>query len=97
MQGEYNKIIQSSNNTERTEIKIFKGVKASVMSKLTTSDFRECRYKKIQVGTMYLFKSKLHQIYTPEYKRITLSHLDDKLYVKENNVDTLAWGHKDIA
>jgi len=46
---------------------------------------------------MYLFKSKLHQIYTQEYTKVTLNYLDDKRYIKENNIDTLSWGHKDIA
>jgi len=46
---------------------------------------------------MYLFKSKLHQIYTQEYKKVTLNYLDAKRYIKENNIDTLAWGHRDIA
>jgi len=45
---------------------------------------------------MYLFKSKFLQIYTHEYTKVTLNYLDDKRYVKENNIDTLAWGHKDI-
>jgi len=45
---------------------------------------------------MYLFKSKLHQNYTQEYTKVTLNYLDVKRYVKENNVDTLAWGHKGI-
>jgi len=68
-----------------------------VFSKLTIADFRECLFKKIkQVGTMYLFKSKLHQNYTQEYTKVTLNYLDVKRYVKENNVDTLAWGHKGI-
>jgi len=90
--------VSNINNAETTEIKKIKGVKASVTSKLTINDFRDCLYKKNkQVGTMYLFKSKLHQIYTQEYTKVTLNYLDDKRYIKENNIDTLAWGHKDIA
>jgi len=54
MQGEYyKKIYLFINNAETTEIKKINGVKASVTSKLTINDFRDCLYKKIkQVGTM---------------------------------------------
>jgi len=70
--------ISNINNAETTEIKKIKGVKASVTSKLTISDFRDCLYKRIkQVGTSYLFKAKLHQIYTQEYTKVTLNYLDD--------------------
>jgi len=55
--------ISNMNNAETTENKKIKGVTASVTSKLTINDFRDCLYRKIKhVGTMYLFKSKLHQI-----------------------------------
>jgi len=90
--------ISNINNVETTEIKKIKGVKASVTSKLTIDDFRDCLYNKIkEVGTIYLYKSKLHQIFTQEYTNVTLNYLDDKRFVKENNIDTLALGHKDKA
>jgi len=63
----YSKQVSNIKNAETTEIKKIKGVKACVTSKLTINDFQDCLYKKNkQVGTMYLFKSKLHQIYTQE-------------------------------
>lgn len=92
------KIISSENNIIKSkEIKKLKGVKKSVTSKLTINDFRNCLYRKQnQVHTMYLFKSKLHEIYTQEYMKVSLNYLDDKRFIKENNIHTLAWNHKDI-
>jgi len=45
---------------------------------------------------MYLSNTKLHKIYTKEDTKDTLNRLDNERYIKNNNTDTLAWGHKDI-
>ena len=40
-----------------------------------------------------LFRSKLHDIYTQLYRKIVLSNTDDKRCIREDGVNTYAWGH----
>ena len=40
--------------------------------------------------------SKKHEIYTQESDKISLSCFDDKRYIKDNVINTSAYGHKDI-
>ena len=45
---------------------------------------------------MYVFRSKIHQVYTQYISKLTLSYLDDKRFICKNNVNTYAWGHYKI-
>ena len=40
--------------------------------------------------------SKKHKIYTQESNKIPLSCFDDKRYILDDGIHTLAYGHKDI-
>ena len=40
--------------------------------------------------------SKNHKMYTQENNKISLSSFDDKRYIIEDGITTLAYGHKDI-
>ena len=37
-----------------------------------------------------------HRIFTYESNKISLSVFDDKRYIKDDGINTLAYGHKDI-
>ncbi|XP_037806202.1 uncharacterized protein LOC119600179 [Lucilia sericata] len=79
------------------EIKKIKGVKQYVTAKLSINNFREClQEKKLYHDSMYIFRSKVHQIYTQHIRKLTLSYLDDKRFIRENGVETYAWGHYGI-
>ena len=41
--------------------------------------------------------SKNHRIYTQEINKMSLSWFDDKRYILDNGINTLAYGHKDIS
>ena len=41
-------------------------------------------------------KSKNHNIGTYEDNKISISCFDDKRFILENGINTLAYGHKDI-
>ena len=41
-------------------------------------------------------KLKNHDLGTFEINKISLSCFDDKRYILENGINTLAYGHKDI-
>ena len=52
--------------------------------------------KKILRHTMRGIKSKNHNLGTYETNKRSLSCLDDKRYILQNGINTLAYGHKDI-
>ena len=41
-------------------------------------------------------KSFNHKTYTQEINKTSLSCFDDKRYIKDDGINTLAYGHKDI-
>lgn len=45
---------------------------------------------------MKVFKSYLHNMYTELRNKVALSTQDDKRYIVNNSVNTLAWGHVNI-
>ena len=46
---------------------------------------------------MKRIQSELHRIGTYDINKISLSCFDDKRYVLDDGINTLAYGHKDIA
>ena len=52
--------------------------------------------KKVIRHPMKKITSKKHKIYTQESNKISLSCFDDKRYIKDDGIHTLAHGHKDI-
>ena len=40
--------------------------------------------------------SKKHEIYTQVSDKISLSCFDDKRYIKDDGINTSAYGHRDI-
>lgn len=82
-------------NSEMT--KKAKGVKKSVIDRLTINDYRNVLYNdKIIYGTQTVFRSKLHQIYTQALTKIALSGNDDKRYILPDKINSYAWGHYDV-
>lgn len=79
---------------EEKEIKKIKGVKKCVTNRLTINDFRKCLFeKKMYYDSMYVFRSKIHEIYTQHISKLALSYLDDKRFIRDNSINTYAWGH----
>ena len=52
--------------------------------------------KKVHGHKMRRIKSKNHNLITYESNKTCTSCFDDKRYIKENGIDTLPYGHKDI-
>ena len=42
---------------------------------------------------MNVIRSHLHEIYTEEVNKITLSAYDDKRYILDNGISSYAYGH----
>jgi len=47
-------------------------------------------------ATFHLFQSRNHEVHTVEMNKVCFSAFDDKRYVLDDGVTTLAYGHEDI-
>ena len=66
-------------------------------SNFKSSEFKDIiNNKKVIRHPMKKITSKNHKIYTQESNKISLSCFDDKRYIKDDGINTLAYGHQDI-
>ena len=80
---------------EGEESRKCKGVKKSVVKKsITHEDYKTCLFTgKQQLRKMNVIRSYDHEIYTEEVNKVALSADDDKRFILEDGIHTLAWGH----
>ena len=80
---------------EGEESKKCKGVKKSVVKKsITHEDYKKCLTdQKPQLRKMNVIRSYKHDIFTEEVNKVALSANDDKRYILEDGINTLALGH----
>ena len=90
--------ILNDEKIEGLRLKKCKGVKKSVVEKgISDDDYEQCLFTgKEQLRSMNVIRSYKHELYTERVNKIALSPNDDKRYILENVVDTLAWGHHKI-
>ena len=83
---------------EGEETKKCKGVKKSVVKKsIAHEDYKTCLFTgKEQIRKMNVIRSYNHEVYTEEVNKVALCSDDDKRYILENQINTLAWGHHTI-
>lgn len=75
-----------------------KGVKKHVAKGLLLEEYEACLLdrEKIIVKEQNVFRSRLHEIYTENLKKCALNGNDDKRFIRNDNVNTYAWGHVKI-
>ena len=80
------------------ENKRCKGVKKQVVeSSITHEDYKTClRTGKEQLRKQNIIRSYEHEVYTEVVNKIALSSIDDKRYILDDGIHTLAWGHYKI-
>ena len=80
------------------ENKRCKGVKKQVVeSSITHEDYKTClRTGKELLRKQNILRSYEHDIFSEEVNKIALSALDDKRYILDDGIHTLAWGHHKI-
>ena len=80
------------------ENKKCKGIKKRVVEKsIVHEDYKTCLFElKEQRRQMNVLRSYNHTIYTETVNKVALSPFDDKRYILEDNINTLAWGHHKI-
>ena len=83
---------------EGEESKKCKGVKKSVVKKsITHEDYKTCLLTgKEQLRKQNIIRSYKHEVYTEEVNKVALSANDDKRYILEDGINTLALGHYKI-
>lgn len=84
--------------TKNSLVKKAKGIKRSaIKNQLEVVHYKDVVEKNSKTFcTMYLFRSRLHNIYTEMVNKLALTSTDDKRFKIHNSFDTLAWGHQDI-
>ena len=84
--------------TEKDLLKKAKGIsKYSIKNQLDLIHYKDVVEKNSKTFcTMYLFRSRLHNIYTELVNKLALTLSDDKRFKIPNSFDTLVWGHQDI-
>ena len=72
-----------------------KGVKKGVVEEsIKHRDYQECLFtEKEQLRSMNVIRSYNHEVCTEAVNKIALSPHDDKRYIRENKIETYAWGH----
>jgi len=79
------------------DIKKSKGVRTCIVKELSMDDYRLCLLKDVTFRRdMCVFRSDMHEIYTQTWNKVVLSNNDDKRFIKDNKIDTYAWGHYQI-
>lgn len=80
---------------KKDAMKKAKGVKKYVLNKkINFNDYLDCIFKNCIIAhDQNSIRSKSHQVFTIQQKKIALSGKDDKRYILENGITTLPWGH----
>lgn len=69
-------------------------IKSVVKNELKHSHYVQCiSDQKNVIRQQNMIQSRKHQLYIASVKKIALSAFDDKRFVMDNGVDTLAFGH----
>ena len=86
-----------SYRTEGKENKTAKGVKKGVIKReLRFSDYKDTLFTKgIMRHKMKSIRSDCHQIKSYEINKVSLSPFDDKRYILDDGITSLAYGHRD--
>jgi hypothetical protein len=90
----YTQIDQSTHNKA-------KGIKKSCAKDIHFDSYKKAifsneRYDIQQTASFNSIRSHGHQLYSVKNHKIGLCSYDDKRYILEDNINTLAYGHKDI-
>ena len=82
-------------NDKLVEKKTAKGIKKSVTKrKLRHANYKDCLFEKRQtMANMNQIRSERHEIYSIKLNKIGLSPYDDKRYILNDGMSTLAYGH----
>ena len=79
------------------EVKKAKGLNKNVVKKIRHKEYIEVLFNKKMIRhKIKRIQSKLHRIGTYDVCKISLSCFDDKRYILDDGINSLAYFHKDI-
>ena len=83
---------------DNIEEKKCKGTRKTVVkNKITFKDYKDCLFNNsILMREQYNIRSYDHHLFTEKQNKVALSPFDDKRYILEDGIHTLAWGHYKI-
>ena len=83
---------------EGEETKKCKGITKMVIEKsIAHEDYKTCLFEQeVQRRKMNIIRAYNHVVYTETINKVALSPFDDKRYILEDKIKTLAWGHHKI-
>lgn len=83
---------------DRTITKKLKGVKKRALQKrITFDDYKKCISDGTRkLTTMQTIRSSKHDLFSLKLNKLALSPHDEKRFICDDNVSTLAWGHYKI-
>jgi hypothetical protein len=75
-----------------------KGLKRSIIATLTMDEFKDCVTKQQTTKhTFYNIGSRRHKVMTRKFTKVGLNPVDDKRYLQDDMISTLAYGHYSIS
>ena len=89
--------------TEEEKTKsVAKGCKRNVIKKFKMQNYKDCLFGNTkqqlqQHCTANFIRQSLHQVHSVRITKVSLSGLDDKRYILDDNIHTLAHGHYNIS
>ena len=91
----YSYKIHEGKEEVKHEVKKCKGIKKNVIKdKITHEDYKNCLFERqSKLVKMNVIRSRAHNIYTETVNKVALSCEDDKRYILEDRIHTLALGH----
>ena len=82
---------------DNEEVKKAKGLNKNVAKKIRHKEYIEVLFNKKMIRhKIKRIQSKLHRIGTYDVCKISLSCFDDKRYILDDGINSLAYFHKDI-
>ena len=82
---------------DNEEVKKAKGLNKNVVKKIRHKEYIEILFNKKMIRhKIKRIQSKLHRIGTYDVCKISLSCFDDKRYILDDGINSLAYFHKDI-
>ena len=89
--------MQSIKNDDGKENKAGKGIMKKVVKNMKYEEYIDVLFnKKVVRHNMKRIQSMSHKIGTYNVSKISLSCFNDKTYILDDGIDTLAYFHKDI-
>jgi hypothetical protein len=71
--------------------------KCVVNNQITFNDYMKCLFQNESLyAKQNLFRSEKHELYTIVQNKLCLSAKDDKRFIRNDGINTYAWGHKNI-